>query len=105
MRLINCQVPLTFTWSENSVLTDIITQAANPNADPAIPAINAPSNATFKITDTKFVCSSCYLSTEYDNNFLEQLKLRFKRTIKWNKYRSGMTNQTKTNNLNSVSII
>ena len=40
------------------------------------------------------------LSTEDDNNFLEQLKSGFKRTIKWNKYRSEMTNQTKTNNLN-----
>ena len=40
------------------------------------------------------------LSTKDDNNFLEQLKSRFKRTIKWNKYRSEMTNQTKTNNLN-----
>ena len=34
------------------------------------------------------------------NNFLEQLKSGFKRTIKCNKYRSEMTNQTKTNNLN-----
>ena len=40
------------------------------------------------------------LSTKDDNNFLEQLKSGFKRTIKWNKYRSEMTNQTKTNNLN-----
>ena len=40
------------------------------------------------------------LSTEDDNNFFEQLKLEFKRTIKWNKCRSEMTNQTKTNNLN-----
>ena len=40
------------------------------------------------------------LSTEDDNNFLEQLKSGFKRTIKWNKYRSEMTNQTKTNHLN-----
>ena len=40
------------------------------------------------------------LSTEDDSKFLEQLKSGFKRTIKWNKYRSEMTNQTKTNNLN-----
>ena len=39
------------------------------------------------------------LSTK-DDNFLEQLKSGFKRTIKWNKYRSEMTNQTKTNHLN-----
>ena len=40
------------------------------------------------------------LSTEDDNNFLEQSKSEFKRTIKWKKYRSEMTNQTKSNNLN-----
>ena len=35
-------------------------------------------------------------------NFLEQLKSGFKRTIKWNKYRSEMTNQTKNNHLNCL---
>ena len=39
------------------------------------------------------------LSTEDDNIFLGQLTLGLKRTIKWNKYRSKITNQTKTNNL------
>ena len=41
-------------------------------------------------------------STKYDNNFLDQLKSRIKGTIKWNKYRSEMTNQTKTNHLNNL---
>ena len=40
------------------------------------------------------------LSAENDNKLLEQLKTEFKRTIKWNKYRSEMSNQTKNNNLN-----
>ena len=40
------------------------------------------------------------LSAENDNQLLEQLKTGFKRTIKWNKYRSEMSNQTKNNNLN-----
>ena len=40
------------------------------------------------------------LSIQDDNKLLEQLKIRFKRTIKWNKYRSEMSNQTKNNNLN-----
>ena len=31
---------------------------------------------------------------------MEQLKSGLKRTIKWNKYRSDMANQTKTNYLN-----
>ena len=40
------------------------------------------------------------LSFENDKKPLEQLRAEFKRTIKWNKYRSEMTNQTKNNNLN-----
>ena len=95
--LINCEVSLTLTWSENWVLTDITTQAArnnNPNADPSVEAregIDAQTNTTFKITDTKLYVPVVTLSTENDN-FLEQLKSGFKRTIKWNKYRSEMTN-------------
>ena len=40
------------------------------------------------------------LSAKDDNNFLEQVKSGFKRTIKWNRYRSEMASQTKTNHLN-----
>ena len=40
------------------------------------------------------------LSAENDNKLLEQLKTGFKGTIKWNNYRSKMSNQTKNNNLN-----
>ena len=40
------------------------------------------------------------LSKEDDIKLLEQLKSGFKITIKWNKYRSQMTTQTKNNNLN-----
>ena len=40
------------------------------------------------------------LSTENDKKLLEQLKSGFKRTIKWNKYRSQMTIQPQNNNLN-----
>ena len=43
------------------------------------------------------------LSTENDKNFLEQIKSGFRRTIKWNKYISEMTNQTKTNNLDNLT--
>ena len=39
------------------------------------------------------------LSTENDKTLLEQLRTGFKRTIKWNKYRSEVTNQTQNNNL------
>ena len=40
------------------------------------------------------------LSAEYYNKLLQQLKRGFKRTIRWNKYRSEMFNQAKNNNLN-----
>ena len=88
-------------WFENCVLTNITTQtaAAAQGDNPARERIDAPTNATFKITDTKLYVPVVTLSTK-DDNFLEQLKSGFKRTIKWNKYRSEMTNQTKTNNLN-----
>ena len=40
-------------------------------------------------------------NTDYnDNKLLKKLKTGFKRTIKWNKYISVMSNQTKNNNLN-----
>ena len=63
MLLINCEVSSTSTGSENCVLTDITTQTArnaNPNADPPVEArerIDAPTSATFKITDTKLYIS------------------------------------------------
>ena len=40
------------------------------------------------------------LSAENDNKLLEELKTGFKRTIKWKKYRSEISNLTKYNNLN-----
>ena len=40
------------------------------------------------------------LSKENDIQLLEQLKTGFKRTIKWNKYRSQMSIQPQSNNLN-----
>ena len=40
------------------------------------------------------------LSKENDINILELLKSGFKRTIKWNKYRSQMTIQPQNNNSN-----
>ena len=55
---------------------------------------------TFNITETKLHLPVVTLSTQDDNNLLEQLKTWFKNTIKRNKYRSEMTNQTKNNNLN-----
>ena len=64
------------------------------------PAIVAPTGLEFKITDTKLYVPVVTLSKENDTKLLKQLKIGFKRTIKWNKYRSQMNVQPKNNNLN-----
>ena len=98
--LINSEVSLTLTWSKNCVITSKATREADPDADPAVAGINNPTNAVFKTKDTKLYVPVVTLSAENDNKLLEQLKAGFKRTIKWNKYRPEMSNQTKNNNLN-----
>ena len=57
---------------------------------------DSPESAAFKI---KVYDPVVTLAAENDNKLLEQLKTGFKTTIKWNKYRSEMSNQTKNNNL------
>ena len=42
------------------------------------------------------------LLTQDDNRLLEHLKTRFKWIIKWNKYRSEITNQAKNKNLGNL---
>ena len=66
----------------------------------ANPAIVAPTGLEFKITDTKLYVPVVSLSKENDMKLLQHLKSGFKRTIKWNKYRSQMTVQPQNNNLN-----
>ena len=102
MPLINCEINLILTWSENCVLTSKETRDAVPaqRGNPAVTKVNNPKSVTFKIKGTKLYVPVVTLLAKDDNNFLEQLKSGFKRTIKWNKYRSEIANQTKTNHLN-----
>ena len=76
------------------------TKTADYGANPVIYEIDNPENAIFEITDIKLYVLVVTLSKENDTKLLEQLKLGFKRTIKWNKYRSQMTIQPQNNNLN-----
>ena len=73
-----------------------------PDPQPAIPiaAIESSTNAEFEITDCKLYIPVVTFSAKNDNKLLEQLKSGFKRTIKWNKYMSQMSNQRKNHNLN-----
>ena len=81
------------TWLKNCVLISKATKDANYGADPVVHKIDNPENPTFQITDTKLYVPVVTLSRENDIKLLEQLKSRFKRTIKWNKYRLQMTIQ------------
>ena len=82
------------------MLISIATRDGNYTADPSLPKIDTPTFETFQITDTKLYVPVVTLSTKNDKKLLEQLKSGFKRTVKWNKYRSQMTVQNNNNNLN-----
>ena len=98
MPLINCEVSLTLSWYENCVITSKATREADITT--AVVRINNPTNAILKINDCKLYVPTVTLSSEEDNKLLDQLKSGFKRTVKWNKYLSQMSNQTANNNLN-----
>ena len=80
MPLINCEINLILTWSEKCVLTSKATRDVVPaqGRNPAATRVNNPTNATCKITDTKFHVPVVTLSTKDDDNFLTQLKSGFK---------------------------
>ena len=88
------------TWFKSCALIDKLRRDANYGADPIVRNIYNLKNATFEITDTKLYVPVVTLSKENDIKLLEKLKSGFKRTIKWNKYRSQMPVQSNNNNLN-----
>ena len=89
------------SWSKHCVITSLENRlVAAPQVGNPLVYDDSPTNAVFEITDCKLYVPAVTLSAEDDNKLLEQLKTGFKRTIKWNKYRSEMSNQTKNNNLN-----
>ena len=96
MPLINREIDLALTCSKNYLVLsnarrdDFAASEINAaNVSNVEPAVNvSTTSATFKLTDTKLYVSVLTLSKENDKNLLEQLKSRFKRTVKWNKYTS-----------------
>ena len=89
--IINCEVEFILTRSKNCTLADMTTRDG---------AIIPPTGLKFQITETKLYVPVVTLSKENDTKLLEQLKTGFKRTKKWNKYRSQMTVQSNNSNLN-----
>ena len=75
MPLINCEINLILTWSENCVIS------------------SATGATKFKITDTKLYVPVVTSSTQDIIKLLQQLKSGSKRTINWNKYQWKVTTQ------------
>ena len=98
MPFINCKIELILAWSKNCALADMTVRAAGNNNDP--PTIVALTGLEFQITASKLYIPVVTLSTENNKKLLEQLKLGFKTTIKWNRYRSQITIQAQNNYLN-----
>ena len=92
--LINCETTLVLSWYKECALV------GRAHRGPPAAAINSPTEANFEITECKLYVPIVILSAESDNKLLEQLKSGFRRSIKWNKYISQMSNQNKNNNLN-----
>ena len=76
MPLINYEINLILTWSENCVITSKATRdtVSAQGGSPAVNAVNNPTNVTFKIKETKLYVTVVTLSTQVNKNFLEQLK-------------------------------
>ena len=63
----------------------------------------APTRSEFQTADKKLYLQVASLSTENVKKLLQQLHSGFKRTKKWNKYRSKMIIQNKNNKLNYLT--
>ena len=78
MRLINCEMNSTLTWSNRYFIID------NPLAG---------QERTFTITDTKLYVLVVTLVTQDNAKLLQQLKSGFKRALNWNEYEPKVTVQ------------
>ena len=89
-KLFNCEVTLTLTWSKYCVILskakrDVVaaTELSAASVSNVVFGVDiSAKNETFKITEERLYVPVVTLSTEDDNNFLEQLKSGFKKTIK-----------------------
>ena len=69
--LVNCEINLIWTCSENCVITSKSTKDADHDADPAVAAVNNPTARKYKITETKLYLAVVTLSAKDDNKLLE----------------------------------
>ena len=95
--LISCEVSLELKWYKNCVITSL----EERQVDAGPPVVNgSPTGATLNINDCKLYIPVITLSKDDEIKLLTNLKSGFKRDIIWNKYRSQMSTEAISNNLN-----
>ena len=102
--MVNCEIELELSWSKECIISEIYKTPevpANPNANPPNILINitAKTSATFQMNIAKLYVPVVTSSINDNFKFLENIKQGFERTISWNKCRSEVTTQPKSNNL------
>ena len=95
MPLISCEVSLELKWDKSCIITSDQVGVSLDGGNTA-----APTGAIFVINDCKLYVPVVNLSKDDEIKLLTNLKSRFKREIKWNKYRSQMSTEAANNNLN-----
>ena len=90
--LIKAEIDLILKWSQYCVLTEKayraeIAEGDDPSTEPAVDAINRPSDLKFSITDCKLYVPVVTLQAEYENQLYEELKTEITIDFTWSKYR------------------
>ena len=106
--LFNCEIELDLRWTKNCLILEILTttpEAGNANANPPVQAVavTQTTGTTFKINNAKLYFPVVTLSIIDNIKYLENTNKGFKRTISWNKCRSEITIQPKSNNLDYLT--
>ena len=98
--MINCEIELDLSWSKEGVISKIpITPRVVGNQNTNLPV---PAVAAIQTTNAKLYVPVVTLSINDDNQFLENVKHGFKRTVSKNKYRFETTKQPKNKNSDNL---
>ena len=106
--LFNYEIELDLRWTKNCLILEILRatpEAGNANANPPTQAVavTQKTGTTFKINNAKLYFPVVTLSIIDNIKYLENTNKGFKRTISWNKYRSEITIQPKSNDLDYLT--
>ena len=97
--VIKCEIELDLSWSKECIISEISRTFRKVGNPPVQQVAKAITGAILQINNAKLYVPVVTLSINDNIKFLENIKQGFKRTISWNKYRSEITIQPKSNSL------